>query len=42
MKIMIGLEKYIAEGEDTGIYIPPSLREDWQMDNHLLSLFKKR
>lgn len=42
MKLLIGLEKYISEGEDTGIYIPPSLRKDWQLDNHLQSLFKKR
>jgi len=45
MKLMIGLEKYIAEGEDTGIYIPPSLKRDWYMDSMRKSLFhimKKR
>lgn len=42
MKLLTGLERYIAEGEDTGIYIPPSLRSDWQMDSPFKSLFKRR
>jgi len=40
MKLMIGLEKYISEGEDTGIYIPPSLKSDWNMNNIVKSMFK--
>ncbi|MBX3042156.1 MAG: DUF2236 domain-containing protein [Candidatus Kapabacteria bacterium] len=42
LKLLYGLEKYIAEGEDTGIYIPPSLREDWKVENPLMSLFNMR
>ena len=40
MKLLKGLEKYIAEGEDTGIYIPPDMRDDWHMDSMSKSLLK--
>jgi len=39
MVLMVALEKYIANGEDTGIYIPPSLKQDWNMDNKTKSVF---
>lgn len=42
MKLMIALENYIAEGENTGIYIPPALRKDWNMDNIGKSMLKIR
>lgn len=41
LKILNGLEKYIAEGEDTGIFIPPNLRNDWQIDNPIQSIFSR-
>jgi hypothetical protein len=41
MKIMVRLEKYIAEGDDTGIYIPPSLKSDWNFDRIHKSLFNQ-
>jgi hypothetical protein len=41
LKILYALENYIAEGEDTGIYIPPNLRNDWQLDNPIQSIFKR-
>ena len=41
LKILYALEKYIAEGEDTGIYIPPNLRNDWQLDNPIQSIFSR-
>ena len=40
MKLMIRLEQYIAEGDDTGIYIPPSLKKDWNFDNIPKSMIK--
>ncbi len=39
LKLLNALEKYIAKGEDTGLYIPPGLRKDWQIDNPITSLF---
>jgi len=39
MKLMIGLEKYIAEGEDTSIYIPPNLKQDWHFHSVSKSLY---
>lgn len=42
LKILYALEKYIAQGEDTGIYIPSNLRNDWQLDNPIQSIFKRR
>jgi hypothetical protein len=42
LKLLYGLEKYIAEGEDTGIYIPRNLRDDWNIENPVKSIFSGR
>lgn len=41
LTILKRLELFIAEGEDTGIYIPPSLRKDWNLDSPLKSIFRR-
>jgi hypothetical protein len=41
MKLMINLEKYIAEGESTTIFIPESLKKDWHMHSISKSIINK-
>lgn len=41
LKLLNALEQYIAEGEDTGIYIPPNLRSDWKVTNPIKSIFSR-